>query len=83
MGTEFHFPRIGRFAAYTVDDPNYDYYLVKVDEQAKHAERTEVIQLDREEFPVSLRMSGYAMGHGSASSQIQQSGGIKPTRDVL
>ena len=45
--------RIGRFAAYTVDDPNYDYYLVKVDEQAKQAERTEVIQLDGEEFPVT------------------------------
>ena len=44
---------IGQFAAYTVDDDNYDYYLVRIDQKAKQAEKTEVIKLHEEEFAVA------------------------------
>ena len=44
---------IGRFVAYTVNDEEYDYYDVKVDQKPEQVKKTQVVKLEGEEFAVT------------------------------
>ena len=72
----------GGFGGYAVEHDGYDYYIVQWDSEPKKAEKTEVIVIDGEEFPVT-EGSGSVMAGGLTNFQTQQNGGIKLIRDVL